>query len=119
MRISDWSSDVCSSDLIIPISVVHWHMGSEGWTFEAGPGTIPDSVNGAAKLHEVYTTAKPDYSGRVTVPVLWDKLRRTIVSNESAEIVRMFNSAFDPRSEEHTSELQSLMRISYAVFCLK
>src|SRR3546814_19787242 len=71
-------------------------MGSEGWTFEAGPGTIPDSVNGAAKLHEVYTTAKPDYSGRVTVPVLWDKLRRTIVSNESAEIVRMFNSAFDP-----------------------
>ena len=70
-------------------------MGHEGWTFEPGPGVIPDSVNGAAKLHQIYTKAKPDYTGRVTVPVLWDKLRETIVSNESAEIIRMFNSAFD------------------------
>src|SRR3546814_19979044 len=105
MRISDWSSDVCSSDLlrkltgleeIIPISVVHWHMGSEGWTFEAGPGTIPDSVNGAAKLHEVYTTAKPDYSGSVTLPVLWANLSRTIVSNRTAEIARHITTAIDP-----------------------
>ncbi|MPZ08648.1 MAG: glutathione S-transferase family protein [Kiloniellaceae bacterium] len=80
---------------IIPISVVHWHMGAEGWAFERGPGTLPDSVNGAEKLHQVYTKALPDYTGRVTVPVLWDKLRETIVSNESAEIIRMFNSAFD------------------------
>ena len=80
---------------IIPVSVVHWHMGAEGWTFEQGPGTVPDSVNGAAKLYEVYLKADPHYSGRVTVPVLWDKQRQTIVSNESAEIIRMLNSAFD------------------------
>ena len=80
---------------LISLSVVHWHMGEEGWTFEKGRGVIADSVNGADKLHQVYTAAKPDYTGRVTVPVLWDKERKTIVSNESAEIIRMFNSAFD------------------------
>jgi putative glutathione S-transferase len=80
---------------IVPISVVHWHMADEGWTFEKGPGVIPDTVNGAARLHEVYTKAKPDYTGRVTVPVLWDRLRETIVSNESADIIRMFNAAFN------------------------
>jgi glutathionyl-hydroquinone reductase len=80
---------------IIPISVVHWYMGKDGWVFKKGPGTIADSVNGAEKLHQIYAKAKPDYTGRVTVPVLWDKLRETIVSNESAEIIRMFNSAFD------------------------
>jgi len=80
---------------IVSLSVVHWRMGKEGWTFDAGPGVIADSINGADKLHQVYTAAKPDYSGRVTVPVLWDKQRKTIVSNESADILRMFNSAFD------------------------
>jgi putative glutathione S-transferase len=80
---------------IIPVSVVHWHMGEKGWSFEDGPGVVADSVNGARHLHEVYTAAKPDYTGRVTVPVLWDKQNKTIVSNESAEIIRMFNSAFD------------------------
>jgi putative glutathione S-transferase len=70
-------------------------MGDDGWTFADGPGVIPDTVNGASKMHEVYARAKADYTGRVTVPVLWDKQRATIVSNESAEIVRMFNSAFD------------------------
>jgi len=80
---------------IIPVSVVHWHMGREGWSFEEGPGVIPDSVNGASHLHQVYTAADPGYTGRVTVPVLWDKQRNTIVSNESAEIIRMFNGAFD------------------------
>jgi putative glutathione S-transferase len=84
---------------IIPVSVVHWHMGAEGWAFERGPGTLPDSVNGAEKLHQIYTKALPDYTGRVTVPVLWDKRRETIVSNESAEIIRMFNSAFDRLTE--------------------
>jgi len=80
---------------LVSLSVVHWHMGEEGWTFEQGRGVISDSVNGAEKLHQIYTAAKPDYTGRVTVPVLWDKQRETIVSNESAEIIRMFNSAFD------------------------
>ncbi|WP_461308180.1 glutathione S-transferase family protein, partial [Albidovulum sp.] len=82
-------------ETMISLSVVHWHMGEQGWTFAAGEGVIPDSVNGARFLHEVYTRAAPDYSGRVTVPVLWDRRTATIVSNESAEIIRMFNSAFD------------------------
>ena len=79
---------------LIPVSVVHWHMGAAGWTFEEGPGATGDPVNGAKLMHQIYTTADPHYSGRVTVPVLWDKQRQTIVSNESAEIVRMFNRAF-------------------------
>ena len=80
---------------LIDVSVVHWHMGEHGWTFEAGPGATGDRLMGKHYLHEIYTSAKSDYSGRVTVPVLWDKKRGTIVSNESAEIIRMFNSAFD------------------------
>ncbi len=80
---------------IISISVVHWYMAEDGWTFETGDGVIPDVVNGANFLHQVYTKSKPEYSGRVTVPVLWDKKQGTIVSNESSEIIRMFNSAFD------------------------
>ena len=80
---------------MISLSVVHYHVGEHGWTFEDGPGVVPDTVNGARYLHEVYTAARPDYTGRVTVPVLWDKVRRTIVSNESAEIIRMLNGAFD------------------------
>ena len=79
----------------IPISVVNWLMGSEGWTFADGPGVIPDAVNGAKRLYEIYLKANPAYSGRVVVPVLWDKKTGTIVSNESSEIIRMFNSAFD------------------------
>lgn len=80
---------------VISVSVVHWHMGESGWEFREGPGATPDEVNGARYLHEVYTSALPDYTGRVTVPVLWDKVRGTIVSNESAEIIRMLNGAFD------------------------
>jgi len=80
---------------MISVSIVHWFMAENGWTFQPGDGTLPDKVNGAQYLHQVYTAAKPDYSGRVTVPVLWDKKTRTIVSNESPEIIRMFNSAFD------------------------
>ena len=79
---------------VIPVSVVHPFMGEEGWTFEEGQGTVPDP-EGARFLHEVYTRALPDYTGRVTVPVLWDGERRTIVNNESAEIIRMLGSAFD------------------------
>ena len=79
----------------ITVSVTHWFMGAEGWTFEPGPGVVPDTVNGARRLHEVYTAADPHYTGRVTVPVLWDRQRHTIVCNESADIIRMLNSAFD------------------------
>ncbi len=79
------------------MSVVNAYMGPEGWTFEPGHGVVPDDVNGARRLHEIYTRAVRDYTGRVTVPVLWDKQRGTIVSNESSEIIRMLNSAFAGR----------------------
>ena len=80
---------------MIDISSVNSFMGPKGWTFEAGPGVMPDPINDAKALYDVYRAADPQYSGRVTVPVLWDKQQQTIVSNESAEIIRMFNSAFD------------------------
>jgi glutathionyl-hydroquinone reductase len=80
---------------LISVSVLHWLMGTEGWTFEAAPGVVPDTVNGARRLYEVYAKADPAYSGRVSVPVLWDKQTGTIVNNESSEIIRMFNSAFE------------------------
>ena len=70
-------------------------MGEDGWTFEPAPETIPDDVNHVQKLYELYTIADPKYSGRSTIPILWDKKQRTIVSNESSEIIRMLNSAFD------------------------
>ncbi|MBB3998162.1 glutathione S-transferase family protein [Aureimonas pseudogalii] len=80
---------------LVGLSVVDWFMGENGWEFSDRQGTIPDSVNGALKLYEVYLKADPHYTGRVTVPVLWDKKEGTIVSNESSEILRMFNGAFD------------------------
>ncbi len=80
----------------ISLTVVDPLMLEEGWTIASGdPGTIPDTVNGKTRLYEVYGLAAPTYSGRVTVPVLWDKKKMTIVSNESSEIIRMLNSAFD------------------------
>jgi putative glutathione S-transferase len=80
---------------MISISIVHWLMGEDGWTFRDGPGVIPDNVNRAARLYEIYTKTNPRYSGRVSVPVLWDKKQSTIVNNESSEIIRMLDSAFD------------------------
>ncbi len=80
---------------MIGLSAVHWYMGAEGWTFAPGPGVIPDPINHAERIYEIYLAADPHYSGRATIPILWDKERHTIVSNESAEIIRMFNSAFD------------------------
>lgn len=79
----------------ISVSVVNPLMLDSGWTFEPGDGVIPDPIHGAHALHQVYTAAAPDYTGRVTVPVLWDRQRDTIVSNESAEIIRMFDAEFD------------------------
>jgi putative glutathione S-transferase len=81
---------------MIGVDVVHPHMAGHGWTFDTDfARATGDRVNGKAYLYEIYLKAKPDYTGRVTVPVLWDKQRETIVSNESSEIIRMFNSAFD------------------------
>jgi putative glutathione S-transferase len=79
----------------IDVSVVHWHLGAHGWEFRDGPGATGDRLQGSRYLHEVYTRARPDYTGLVSVPVLWDRERQTIVNNESAEIIRMFNAAFD------------------------
>jgi putative glutathione S-transferase len=80
---------------LISVSAVDSYMGAEGWTFTPGPATIADSVNHVQRVYELYTIADPKYSGRATVPILWDKEQRTIVSNESADIVRMLNTAFD------------------------
>lgn len=80
----------------ITVSVVHPDMLSNGWTFEQDEnGATGDDLFGYDFAHQIYSRADPNYSGRVTVPILWDKQRNTIVSNESAEIIRMFNSAFD------------------------
>ncbi len=80
---------------VISFDVVHWYMAENGWEFRAEDGATGDSLHDAAFMHQVYTRARPDYSGRVTVPVLWDRKRETIVSNESSEIIRMLNRAFD------------------------
>lgn len=80
---------------MISLSVVHPYMLENGWTFEPGEGVIPDPILNAEYLHQVYTHAEPNYSGRVTVPVLYDKKTGKIVNNESSEIMRMLNSAFD------------------------
>ena len=80
---------------LIDVSVVSPLMLEQGWTYNEAEGSSGDRVHGHRFHHEVYTRADPDYTGRVTVPVLWDRHRDTIVSNESADIIRMFNSAFD------------------------
>lgn len=80
---------------IIGLSVTHWLMLENGWTFDPAPGVVPDSVNNARYLHQLYAKSEPQYSGRVSVPVLWDKKTSRIVNNESADIIRMLNSAFD------------------------
>ena len=77
----------------VSVSIVDPLMAEGGWHFSDGPGCVPDTVNGTAFLHEVYTLAQPDYTGRVTVPTLWDRQAQTIVSNESSEIIRMFAEA--------------------------
>ena len=79
---------------MIGVSVTHWLMVENGWTFAPGEGVVPDTVNGVSYLHQLYA-GRPAYTGRATVPVLWDKQRSTIVSDDSSEIIRMLNSAFD------------------------
>lgn len=79
----------------LPISIVDPLMLERGWTFSDGPGCVGDPVFGARYLYEVYQQARPRFTGRVTVPVLFDLREKTIVNNESAEIIRMMNAAFD------------------------
>ena len=82
-------------DSVITVSIAEPLYGKTGWEFGTARGGTLDSANGKATLAEVYLVADPHYTGRVSVPVLWDKKRRTIVNNESSEIIRMFNSAFN------------------------
>jgi len=106
---------------MISLSVVDWYMGADGWTFNDSDGVVQDTVNGANFLHQVYTKADPNYNGRVTVPVLWDKKTNTIVSNESSEIIRMFNTAFDEVGakpgdfypKKHNTEIDALNDFVY------
>ncbi len=83
---------------LISISIVDPIMGENGWSFSNEAGCIPDTVNNFKYLHQIYTKAKIDYTGRVTVPVLWDKKTQTIVNNESSEIIRILNTEFDSLS---------------------
>ena len=87
---------------VISMSVVSPDMLQDGWTFNKEEGSTGDAINGKSKLSEIYLLADPKYSGRVSVPVLWDKKRATIVNNESPEIIRMLNSAFDAFTNVHT-----------------
>ena len=81
---------------MIDVSYVHWFMGENGWTFqEEDEGIVGDQLHNKELMHQIYTQADSQFTGRVTVPVIWDKKLNTIVSNESSEIIRMLNSAFD------------------------
>ena len=90
---------------IIPISIVHPLMPAESWVFGEYPGATEDHVNGASFMYENYQKADSDFNGVVTVPALWDKQRQTIVNNESSEIIRMFNSAFNTLTDKDSAEL--------------
>ena len=79
---------------VVSVAIVEPAMTDQGWRFGDYPGADRDAVNGATYLHEIYTLADPHFTGRATVPALWDKERRTIVNNESADLLRMFNSGF-------------------------
>ena len=87
---------------VISMSILDPVMGEQGWEFGSSPGTNPDTVNGKHRLGEIYLLAEPRYTGRVSVPVLWDKKRHTIVNNESPEIIRMLNSAFASLTNDRT-----------------
>ncbi len=95
---------------MVGLSVTHWLMAEQGWTFDPGSGVIPDTVNGCDTVWQLYAKSDPGYTGRVTVPVLWDKASARIVSNESADIIRMFNGAFDALGAAEGDYAPSLMR---------
>ena len=79
---------------VVSVAIVEPAMTDQGWRFGDYPGADRDAVNGATYLHEIYALADPHFTGRATVPALWDKERRTIVNDESADLLRMFNSGF-------------------------
>ena len=89
-------------EAVISLSVMAALLSRKGWEFGTEPGATLDTVNGKSTLAEIYLLADPRYNGRASVPVLWDKKQRTIVSNESSEIIRMLNSAFDAFTDVHT-----------------
>src|ERR1019366_4908906 len=95
---------------VISLSVVSPDMLKDGWTFNKSEGSTGDDVNGKSKLSEIYLLTDPRYSGRVSVPVLWDKKRKTIVNNESPEIIRMLNSAFNAFTNIHTDYYPEKLR---------
>src|SRR5271155_527459 len=106
---------------VISMSVLEPVMGEKGWEFGTGPGTIADTINGKQRLGEIYLLADPRYTGRVSVPVLWDKKFHTIVNNESPEIIRMLNSAFaaltEDRADYYPQELRAeIDRINARVY---
>jgi glutathionyl-hydroquinone reductase len=106
---------------VISISILDPVMGEQGWEFGSSPGTIADTVNGKSRLGEIYLSADAHYTGRVSVPVLWDKERRAIVNNESPEIIRMLNSAFaaltNNRADYYPAELRTeIDRINARVY---
>ncbi len=82
-------------DGMLGVAVTHWLMAEQGWNFAPGPGVVPPPVADITALHQLYRLAAPHYTGRVTVPVLWDTATSRIVNNESAEILRILNAAFD------------------------
>jgi putative glutathione S-transferase len=106
---------------VISISILDPVMGEQGWEFGGSPGTIADTVNGKSRLGEIYLVADAHYTGRVSVPVLWDKERRTIVNNESPEIIRMLNASFaavtNDRADYYPPELRAeIDRINARVY---
>ena len=94
----------------ISVSVVSPDMLEHGWTFNCGQGGTEDHLYGLEYLHQLYTTSQPRYSGRATVPVLWDRQRKCIVSNESSEIIRMFNSSFNGLTGNQDDYFPELLR---------
>jgi putative glutathione S-transferase len=80
---------------VVSVAIVEPRMTEQGWRFGDYPGADRDAVNGATYLHQIYTSVDPQFTGRATVPALWDKRRRTIVNNESADLLRIFNSGFN------------------------
>jgi putative glutathione S-transferase len=104
MRMLKGLEDVVSMSVLEPL------YGPHGWRFGTSPGTVPDNVNGASELAEIYLRADPRYTGRVSVPALWDKERRTIVNNESAEIIRMLNGAFGRFTNVRTDHYPPALR---------